>query len=229
MSEAPAENTSGGGFTAAVPAEIDRWNWGAFLFNWIWGLGNNTYIALLTLVPFAGIVMPFVLGAKGSAWAWRNKRWNSIAHFKEAQHQWALWGVIVWVVCIGFLTFIITLVSGVFVTLKHSEAYTLARTAAATSPLVIQHIGKPLTAGFPMGSISESGSSGDADLSFSVHGPKGHGEIYVTARMEMGEWKITRMVFEDGATGQRLELHVHQAGPPSHPPRGHPLSPLHTT
>ena len=21
----------------AIPAEIDRWNWGAFLLNWIWG------------------------------------------------------------------------------------------------------------------------------------------------------------------------------------------------
>ncbi len=35
-----------------VPAEIDRWNWGAFLLNAIWGIGNNTFIALLTLVSF---------------------------------------------------------------------------------------------------------------------------------------------------------------------------------
>jgi hypothetical protein len=34
-----------------VPADIDRWNWGAFLLNWTWGVGNNTFIALLTLVP----------------------------------------------------------------------------------------------------------------------------------------------------------------------------------
>jgi len=27
---------------AEVPDEIDRWNWGAFLLNWIWGIGNNT-------------------------------------------------------------------------------------------------------------------------------------------------------------------------------------------
>ncbi|MGH6676795.1 MAG: hypothetical protein ACRECE_11325, partial [Xanthobacteraceae bacterium] len=45
----------------AIPPEIDRWNWGAFLLNWIWGIGNNTFIALLTLVPFVGFVMPFVL------------------------------------------------------------------------------------------------------------------------------------------------------------------------
>jgi hypothetical protein len=59
---------------AAVPPEVDRWNWGAFLLSWIWGIGNNTFIAFLTFVPFVGIVMPFVLGAKGSAWAWRTSR-----------------------------------------------------------------------------------------------------------------------------------------------------------
>lgn len=40
-------NTSGQGKNATVPAEIDRWNWGAFLLNWIWGIGNHTFIALL--------------------------------------------------------------------------------------------------------------------------------------------------------------------------------------
>jgi hypothetical protein len=67
----------------AIPAEIDRWNWGAFLLNWIWGVGNNTFIALLTLIPFFGIlIMPFVLGAKGSAWAYRHAiRFNLLQRF----------------------------------------------------------------------------------------------------------------------------------------------------
>jgi hypothetical protein len=77
----------------AVPAEIDRWNWGAFLLNWIWGIGNNTFIALLTLIPFVGLIMPFVLGAKGSGWAWRNGRWDSLEHFKRVQRSWAIWGL----------------------------------------------------------------------------------------------------------------------------------------
>ena len=68
-----------------IPPEIDRWNWGAFLLNWIWGVGNNTFIALLTLVPVVGFVMLFVLGAKGSRWAWRNGRWDSVEHFKRVQ------------------------------------------------------------------------------------------------------------------------------------------------
>jgi len=67
------ENTSGQGKKAIVPPEIDRWNWGAFLLNWIWGIGNNTFIALLMFVPFVNFIMPFVLGVKGSTWAWQNR------------------------------------------------------------------------------------------------------------------------------------------------------------
>ena len=55
---------------AEIPPELDRWNWGAFFLNWIWGIGNSTYIALLMFVPLVNIVMIFVLGAKGSRWAW---------------------------------------------------------------------------------------------------------------------------------------------------------------
>ncbi len=108
----------------AIPAEIDRWNWGAFLLNWIWGVGNNTFIALLTLIPFLGIlIMPFVLGAKGSAWAWRNGRWDSVQHFKRVQRLWAIWGAIIW---IGAIVFFGGIFGSVFYSLKHSAAYELA-------------------------------------------------------------------------------------------------------
>ena len=94
-----------------IPAEIDRWNWGAFLLNWIWGIGNNTYIALLTFVPFFGFIWMFVLGAKGSAWAWRNGRWDSVEHFKRVQRKWAIWGAVIW---IGMLVLFGGAMGGVF-------------------------------------------------------------------------------------------------------------------
>jgi len=99
------ENTSGTGRAAAVPAEIDHWNWGAFLLNWIWGVGNNTFIALLALIPFVGLVMMFVLGAKGSAWAWQNQRWESVERFKSTQRKWAFWAFVVW----GIYIFVYTI------------------------------------------------------------------------------------------------------------------------
>jgi hypothetical protein len=87
------ENTSGQGAGATIPPEARRWNWGAFLLGWIWGLGNSVYVALLTLVPLVNIVMIFVLGAKGGEWAWRNKRWESVDHFVSVQKKWAAWGL----------------------------------------------------------------------------------------------------------------------------------------
>jgi hypothetical protein len=94
------ENTSGQGKLAVIPAGIDKWNWGAFLLNWIWGLGNSTFIALLVLLPFVNIVMVFVLGAKGNKWAWQNKKWDSIEQFQRVQGQWSKWAVIVFVAII---------------------------------------------------------------------------------------------------------------------------------
>ena len=90
---ATTANTSGQGKDAVIPEEIRGWNWGAFLMNWIWGIGNKVWIALLCFIPFVNWVMPFVLGAKGNKWAWQSKTWNSIEHFKKTQRTWKRWGV----------------------------------------------------------------------------------------------------------------------------------------
>ena|SRR3989344_5145661 len=83
-------NTSGQGAASVVPPEILHWNWGAFGFSWLWGIFNGTWIALLALIPLVNIVMIFVLGAKGNEWAWRNKHWESVLHFRQVQRQWSI-------------------------------------------------------------------------------------------------------------------------------------------
>lgn len=196
-------NTSGQGQNATVPAEIDRWNWGAFLLNWIWGIGNNTFIALLMFVPFANIIVLFLLGAKGSAWAWRNKRWDSVAHFKRVQRQWAKWGVLV---LVGGIVAMAALMFTIASALKTSEPYKLATSRLQGNPQVLTMVGAPMVTGAPMGKIEVSGPSGHASLSFSVEGPKGKGEAYVEAVKDLGKWQINRMAFEDETTGQRVDL-----------------------
>ena len=74
------------------------WNWGAFFLNWIWGIGNKTYIALLMFIPFVNIVMLFMLGAKGNEWAWKNREWESVEQFKKVQKAWAVWGFILFLI-----------------------------------------------------------------------------------------------------------------------------------
>src|SRR5262249_53670808 len=43
-------------------------------------------------------VMPFVPGAKGTEWAWRNKRWESHEAFRRTQRAWGWAGLAIFVV-----------------------------------------------------------------------------------------------------------------------------------
>lgn len=197
------ENTSGHGKKAIVPAEIDNWNWGAFLLNWIWGIGNNTYIALLMFVPFVNFIMPFVLGVKGSAWAWQNKEWESIEHFKAVQKKWAYWTAII------YLFFIAAFVGLFFIimsSMKDSDAFKLAEAQFESSQQASEIIGKPFSTGLPSGSIETSEPSGKATISFSVEGPKGKGTIYFDAVKELGQWKTNSLVLEEETTGKRIDI-----------------------
>lgn len=87
------ENNSGGGSGIIPPPGITGWSWGAFLLNWIWAIGNKTWIGLLCLIPYVGFIFSIYLGIKGRELAWRNKRWESIEHFNRVQKKWTAWGV----------------------------------------------------------------------------------------------------------------------------------------
>jgi hypothetical protein len=107
--QSPVKNTSGQGKTSLVPPEIQKWNWGACVLSWIWGIGNKTYIALLTLLPVVGIIMMFILGAKGNEWAWQNNRWDSIEHFENVQRRWAMmaWALILLLAVVSIISVVV--------------------------------------------------------------------------------------------------------------------------
>lgn len=86
-----------------IPAEIKKWNWAAFLLNWIWGLGNQVYIALLCFIPCFGIFVPFYLGFKGNELAYRIQKPQDLQTFIKKQRTWALWSFIIFtpLFCIG--------------------------------------------------------------------------------------------------------------------------------
>jgi len=100
----------------AVPAAAKRWNWGAFFMSWIWGLGNRTSIALLSLIPVVNIVMAFVLGARGSQWAWKNKNWENEAQFTRIQGLWSAFG---WGLFAGYAVALVLLVIALVVTFNN--------------------------------------------------------------------------------------------------------------
>lgn len=122
---------------AALPPEVRRWNWGAFLLTWIWGIGNNVMISFLCLVPILNLVMPIVLGIKGGEWAWQKKRWDSVEHFQRVQRTWAWVGfgvsALVLIITIVAFSFFVNLLQGI---LNHSDIETLRiRTISAGSGL----------------------------------------------------------------------------------------------
>lgn len=92
------QNTSGLKDATIVPEEIKGWSWAAFLMTWIWAIGNNVWIGLLTLVPTLGFIVQIMLGLKGKEWAWKNKHWESVEQFNTAQKKWVKWGIIFCVV-----------------------------------------------------------------------------------------------------------------------------------
>jgi len=77
----------------AIPEGVRGWSWGAFFLNWIWAVGNNTWIGLLALVPYVNLPVMIWLGFKGREMAWRNRRWDNIDHFNRVQRAWSQWGI----------------------------------------------------------------------------------------------------------------------------------------
>ena len=108
---AVGENTSGMGKAARIPEGVSGWSWGAFLLNWIWAIGNSTWIGLLAIIPYVGFVVAIILGIKGREWAWRNKRWDSVEHFQRVQRKWTMWSLIL-TVGIFFLAIGLAIVVG---------------------------------------------------------------------------------------------------------------------
>ncbi len=174
-----------------MPEELKGWNWGAFLLTVIWGIGNETFIALLVLLPYVGIVMPFVLGFKGNEWAWKNKEWKSAAHFKEVQRKWAMWGVVLFaVVCLSAAAIMV----GIFALLKNNDVYKMSFSQIEQNEEIIRSIGEPVTSSWVVsGNITTSGSTGRAALNYSIKGPKGSGKVEAKGQKSFDRWSVRKI------------------------------------
>ena len=102
-----------------LPVELNKFNWGAFLLSWIWGIGNKSYltfwafsIIILAFIPvvnmFAPLGFAIWFGLKGNEWAWQNKEWESVEKFNEIQKKWTFWGVVVLIASFA-ISFLITI------------------------------------------------------------------------------------------------------------------------
>ncbi|MEQ8665977.1 MAG: cytochrome c oxidase assembly factor Coa1 family protein [Rhodospirillales bacterium] len=171
-----------------LPDEIRGWNWGAFFLNWIWGIGNRTYIALAMFIPVINIFMPFVLGFKGNKWAWRNKEWEDVDHFLRVQRRWSVVGVSL------FLMLIFSSLGGLVWVQKYlarSEPVRLAIEQVLSSQAVIDRLGGRIRPGwYVLGNFEFSGGTGVAHLNFPINGPRGEADVYLNAVQENDRWGL---------------------------------------
>lgn len=85
---------------AQIEVELVKWNWGAFLLTWVWGIFNGVMRSFMVLIPFYGLYEWVMLGKNGNRLAWETKRWQTIEEFHKSQRKWAIWGWVVTVILI---------------------------------------------------------------------------------------------------------------------------------
>ncbi|OBQ74917.1 cytochrome c oxidase assembly factor Coa1 family protein [Mesorhizobium erdmanii] len=197
---------------AEIPPELDRWNWGAFFFNWIWGIANNTFIALLMFVPLVNIVMLFVLGAKGSRWAWQNVSWRDATHFRKVQRNWAIAGFVAFGLGLASAAAMVGVVPRL---LKNSDAYRLTMDAVRADGRVKAALGENIDASYwVLGSVQTFGNgSGDAQLSTRIHGSHGSAWLMSHSVRSAGKWNLRLLVVMAGGAPIVLVDEDHFASP----------------
>lgn len=131
-------NTSGKGEHSQVPLEVkEKFNWGAFLLSWIWGLGNKTYITLIYLIlgfiPLVNLGVSIWFGIKGNEWAWQNKRFKSIPDFHSYQKKWVVGAIIFWIIFVIAVNVILFL--GIFLAFLGASGDSTGDTNSTTSRL----------------------------------------------------------------------------------------------
>lgn len=162
-----------------VPQEIDRFNWGAFFFSWVWAIRHGVWIGLLALIPFVGLIMRFVLGFKGNEWAWKRNLYISSADFLHTQRRWGQ---------VGFAAFILVLIlvflPSAVVYRDYSMSLESAFAAAKKDKQVTSYFGTPveLVTDADSAILSESDANKViTEAVFKAKGPKKEG--YITIKM----------------------------------------------
>jgi hypothetical protein len=119
-----------------------------------------------------------------------------------------------WKIPLGCLTLIFLM--GVFVTIlltvivtsfHNSDAYQQALTKAAENPQVHELIGEPIKPSwFISGQLNVNGSTGNANFSIPISGPKGKGSIRAVAYKSGGVWRFTYLQVSINGEPESIDL-----------------------
>lgn len=99
-------------------------NWGACFGTWLWGIVNKSYKTLwmipLALTPL-GFIFSLICGLNGNKWAIKNRDWESIEHFREAQGTQAIIFVILNLFITPILIFVIVFILTITMAFKFTS------------------------------------------------------------------------------------------------------------
>jgi len=98
-----------GGFDD-VPAQCrGGFNFGAFVFTWIWGVVHRQWWTLLIfivwIIPCGSIAFAIYCGVKGNEFAWKSGRFSTPEECMRTQRTWGIVGAVIFVLAILFYGF----------------------------------------------------------------------------------------------------------------------------
>ena len=106
--------------------------------------------------------------------------------------------------CGGCIFGIFSMVMGM---IKGSDVYQDALVQARANVIVQAELGTPIQEGWmPSGNISTSGSSGEADMSIPIKGPKGDATIELVAIRTAGKWTYSTLQVTIAGNGKTIDL-----------------------
>ncbi len=95
--------------------ELDKWNWGAFFWTWIWALGHRLWgQALIGFVVsiFVPIAPNIYFALKGNRLAWQTGIYGAREELRARERRWA-WAAAIFYGAIAVII-VLAVVAGVF-------------------------------------------------------------------------------------------------------------------
>lgn len=163
-----------------IPPQIKRWNWGAFLLTPLWCIRHRVWFGLLIFVPFFGLIIPFILGAKGNQKAWLKNPQEPIDKFLKRQKKWGFAGLAVWTaLCITS-----------FVLINFSTEIEMGLETANSNKRLTAYFGKPIKkSSLFEGTFNHTLS--DLFVAFDATGDQNSGTIHFQWEKRGNDWVAT--------------------------------------
>jgi TPR repeat protein len=94
-----------------------------------------------------------------------------------------------------------------FLNMLKGDAYDLSLSAIEINSEVIELVGQPIRSSFfVMGSINTSGPDRKASLEYSITGPNGEADAYVSASKKLGNWILNEVVVHNKEHDRRVQV-----------------------